>query len=101
MIDQVREFLASLTLTSALAYVLLAVNVVGLGLMFIDKQCARHHLWRIPERTLWLVAYCFGATGCSAGMWIFRHKTRKQPFFWLLPLLAVLQIAAVVWLYTL
>lgn len=99
--DAVRDFFASLTLDSALLYAVGAINLLGLLLMFVDKQCAKRHLWRVRERTLWFVAFCFGAVGCTAGMWLFRHKSRKPPFPWLLPLLAAVQAAALLWLYTL
>ena len=66
-----------------------------------DEADAKRHLRRVRERTLWFVAFCFGAVGCTAGMWLFRHKIRKPPFPWLLPLLAAVQAAALLWLYTL
>ncbi len=64
----------------------------------IDKHYATHHKWRIRESTLFLLSILFGAPGAVAGMIVFRHKTRKPRFRILLPLLAVLQIAVIVWI---
>ena len=47
----------------------------------VDKQKARKHQWRIPERTLILGSLFGGALGSFLGMMIFHHKTRK-PVFW-------------------
>ena len=37
-----------------------AVNLVAFALMGIDKQRAKKHLWRIPERTLFAAALVGG-----------------------------------------
>ena len=55
---------------------LIAVNLLGIALMGIDKQKARKRKWRIPERTLFLCALLGGSAGAWAGMYLFRHKTR-------------------------
>ena len=48
-------------------YVLLVlfvlVNLVAFALMGVDKQRARTHQWRVPEKTLFLAALLFGGTG--------------------------------------
>ena len=45
-------------------YVLLVlfvlVNLVAFALMGVDKQRARTHQWRVPEKTLFLAALLFG-----------------------------------------
>lgn len=64
----------------------------------IDKYCAVNHKWRIRESVLYLLSLLFGATGSALGMMIFRHKTRKTGFRILIPLLAAVQIAFIVWL---
>ncbi|MFX7804552.1 DUF1294 domain-containing protein, partial [Acinetobacter baumannii] len=46
---------------------------------------------RIPERTLLLLALIGGTPGAYAGRWLFRHKTRKQPFVGRLHAIAVVQ----------
>ena len=70
-------------------YLLVIVAFVVMGL---DKWKARHHAWRIPERTLWFLALFFGAPGACVGMIVFHHKTRKPAFFIGFPLLAIIEI---------
>ena len=45
-----------------------AVNLVAFALMGIDKQRAKKHLWRIPEKTLFLAVILGGGIGGTAGM---------------------------------
>ena len=86
-----------MTLEKLLFYYLLAINLVGFAIMGIDKYKARHNRWRIPERTLMLTAFLGGALGVWAGMTVFRHKTKHNLFVWGVPILLVLQIAALLY----
>ena len=71
---------------------LLLVNLAGLAAMGADKYKARHHQWRIPEKTLFLIAIVGGSAGSLAGMFLFHHKTRHLSFLIGMPLILVLQI---------
>lgn len=70
-----------------------AVNLLAFCLMGIDKHCARKHMWRIPEKALFLPAVLGGGIGGTAGMFYFRHKTKHWYFRIFFPLLAILQLA--------
>lgn len=59
---------------------LVAINVVGVLMMYVDKRKACLHRWRIPESTLWVVALLFGSFGTTLGMFWFHHKNRKPQF---------------------
>ncbi|KKK38312.1 membrane protein [Mesobacillus campisalis] len=72
----------------------LIMNLVGLLMMASDKQRARKGKYRISERQLWMVAILGGAAGMTAGMQMFRHKTKHVQFKWGLPVLAVIHVAA-------
>jgi len=48
--------------------------------MFIDKQRAIKHKWRISEYTLISLAIIGGSLGILFGMYTFRHKTKKSKF---------------------
>ena len=72
--------------------ILLLMSLVAFVVMGLDKWKARHHAWRIPERTLWFLALFFGAPGACVGMIVFHHKTRKPAFFIGFPLLAIIEI---------
>ena len=46
-----------------LVILLLLMNLAGFILMGVDKYKARHDRWRIPERTLMLIAALGGSVG--------------------------------------
>ncbi|MCI8352335.1 MAG: DUF1294 domain-containing protein [Clostridia bacterium] len=75
---------------------LVVINLIAFLSMFIDKKKAKWGRWRIPENTLFLYAIFGGTIGSIAGMYTFRHKTKKPKFYVGMPALLVLQILAVV-----
>jgi uncharacterized membrane protein YsdA (DUF1294 family) len=77
----------------------LVMNIIGLFIMAIDKYKAKRYQWRIAEKTIWHVSFIGGAVGAAAGMYWFHHKTRHRAFRYGLPLLAVMEIVAYVWLF--
>lgn len=81
-----------------LAAYLLFINLIGFALMGIDKHKAKKHLWRIPEKTLFLAAILGGSVGTLAGMHTFHHKTRHWYFVIGMPAILILQAALVIWL---
>jgi uncharacterized membrane protein YsdA (DUF1294 family) len=74
-----------------LAIAFLLVSLIGFAAMGADKSRARRNQWRIPERTLLLLAAIGGAAGILLGMRVFRHKTRHPRFTVTVPLLLFLQ----------
>lgn len=74
------------------------MGVIAFSTYGIDKYRAKHDLWRIPEKTLLLLALLGGALGAYVGMKAFHHKTQHTKFKIIVPLLALIQIAAVFWL---
>ena len=59
---------------------LLAINLIGLLVMYIDKKKAKFGRWRIQEKTLLIIALIGGSIGTITGMYWFRHKTKKLKF---------------------
>lgn len=76
-----------------IAYLLL-INLAGFILMGLDKRRAVRHMWRIPERTLFIVALLGGSVGSILGMSAFRHKTKHKRFVFGMPAILILQLAA-------
>jgi len=74
------------------------LNLISLGAFGLDKHKAKAKGWRIPERTLLLLAL-FGPFGALAGMLVFRHKTRHTKFL-LVPLFALAQVLLFLYLFT-
>ncbi|MGG5460649.1 DUF1294 domain-containing protein [Clostridium sp. B9] len=70
---------------------LVGINLVALALMYIDKQKAKKHKWRISEDTLIGVSIIGGSIGALWGMHAFRHKTKHAKFTIGIPLILVLQ----------
>ena len=66
----------------------------------IDKSRAKRGVWRVPERTLFLLPLLGGSIGALLGMRIFRHKTKHWYFVWGIPTILLAQIALAVWIYT-
>lgn len=74
----------------------LVMNVAAFCLMGADKAKARRGAWRIPEKVLFLFAALMGGVGGTAGMLLFRHKTKHWYFRLFFPLLAAVQVIALV-----
>ncbi len=60
--------------------------------MAYDKRCAKAGKRRIPEKTLFIAAACFGGLGGVLGMVLCRHKTKHWYFKVFFPLMLVVQI---------
>ncbi len=78
---------------------IIAINLVGLILMGIDKRRARLQRWRIPERTLFIVSVLFGSIGVLVGMYLFHHKTKKLRFSIGIPVILIIQLLIVALLF--
>ena len=77
---------------------MVVMSVISFLMMGWDKRCAKRGSWRVSEKALFLSAILLGAVGGTIGMKVFRHKTKHWYFKVFFPALAVLQIAAAVWM---
>jgi len=75
---------------------LLLINAAAFMLMGLDKSKARQGRWRIPEKTLFGVAFVGGSAGILVGMLLFRHKTRHRSFTWGMPAILLIQACLIV-----
>lgn len=78
-------------LFAALAYITL-MNLIGFISMGVDKRRAVKHQWRIPEKTLFLIAFLGGSLGSVLAMHCFHHKTKAKPLSYLLPCCLILHV---------
>lgn len=86
-------------ITIVVIVVLLVTNLTAFFLMGYDKQCAKKNRRRVPEKTLFLTAGLFGGLGGTLGMYAFRHKTKHWYFKVFFPVLMILQIGIIVYLF--
>ena len=77
---------------------LVIINIIGFYIMWSDKRRAKWGKWRVPENTLFLITALGGGIGTIAGMYTFRHKTKKLKFTIGLPAILILEIILVVYL---
>ena len=71
---------------------LIVINLIAFLAMYVDKRKAKYGRWRIPEQTLFILALIGGSIGSIAGMYTFRHKTKKLRFSIGFPVILILQI---------
>ena len=77
---------------------LLAINVIAFLAMGIDKWKATTRPWRIPEQTLLSLVLLGGGIGGIAGMYTFRHKTKKPRFYIGFPAILIMEIVALIYI---
>jgi len=76
----------------AAAGALLVMNLITFIVYALDKHYAKTGHRRISERTLLLLALCFGSTGALFGLTVVRHKTKHVKFIVLVPLFLLLHV---------
>jgi len=80
---------------------LLVLNVFSFFTMFLDKNKSKNNSEkRIPEGLLFFMAAVFGSLGVYAGMFAFRHKTKKWYFLVGIPIIFIENISFLYLFYT-
>lgn len=79
---------------------LIIINIIAFIAMYIDKKRAKIGKWRIKEYTLFILALIGGSIGAIAGMYTFRHKTKKARFVIGFPAILIIQILLGFMIYT-
>lgn len=78
---------------------LIIINILSFVLYGIDKLKAIKKKERISEKTLILIGILGGSIGSLIGMNLFRHKTKKLKFIISLPLILIIHIIVVIYLF--
>ena len=71
---------------------LVILNLCTFFVFLWDKIRAKKGEWRVKESTILLLAAMGGTPAAFIARALFRHKTRKQPFGYILIAIAVAQI---------
>jgi len=71
---------------------LCAINISVFVFFGYDKIISGSRQVRVPEKLTFLGALAGGSAGLLLGIRLFRHKTRKTSFQWVLALILVAQI---------
>ena len=88
----------SRTLAIALTAYLAAINLAAFLVFGADKRRAKKHQWRVPEKTLFLLALLGGSLGAVCGMCAFHHKTQHRYFRYGLPAILFAHLALLLYL---
>lgn len=81
-----------MSLVQIVVIYLIIINILGFFAMGLDKHQAKMGNRRIPENTLFGFTLLGGGIGTIAGMYVFRHKTKKLKFKIGMPLILILEI---------
>ena len=71
---------------------IIGINILLFLAMGIDKYNSIHNLWRIPEKSIFLLAFLGGSIGGILGMILFHHKTKKWYFKLLFTIVLLINI---------
>ncbi len=75
------------------------MSLITFAVFGLDKYKAKADKWRTPEKTLFILAILGGGIGAFLGMQIFRHKTQHKQFVIGIPLIMILQLILIAWLW--
>ena len=79
---------------------IIVINIISFLFTGLDKFYAKNNMYRISEKSLFILAFILGAPGEYLAMQIFRHKTKHLKFVIGIPLLIILNIIITYFLVT-
>lgn len=74
------------------------INIITFLAMWIDKRRAVKGAWRTSEATLLTLVLLGGGIGGIAGMYIFRHKTKKLRFSVGFPAILIFETIVIIYI---
>lgn len=84
-------------MTLILLIIIGVMSLAAFAAFGLDKYKAKAGKWRIPERTLFLLALLGGGIGAFLGMKVFHHKTMHKQFVIGIPMIMVIQAVLLGW----
>lgn len=93
----IKEFLSNpINLKYTVCY-LIAINIFGFLITGIDKYKAKKDIGELQKKHYLQLHYFGGGIGTVAGMYLFRHKTKKMKFTIGLPTILITEICLVIY----
>ncbi len=80
--------------------VYIALSILTYLMFEKDKRAAENGRWRTKEETLHLLSLLGGWPGALFAQFTLRHKSRKQPFKFVLWVMVILNSSAFVWSFS-
>ena len=77
----------------------LVINLISFFTMWYDKKMAQKSMWRISEKTLFILAILLGGIGIIGGMYAFRHKTKHLKFTIGIPITILINIICIYYIF--
>ena len=74
-------------------------NVVTFFVYGIDKWKAKKFMWRVSEAALLGLAVVGGSIGAWLGMKVWHHKTQHKKFKYGVPVIIIIQLALICYLF--
>ena len=95
------DIILDLTKEQIIFGILVFLNIFAFIVMAIDKaRSRRSNDRRISEGMMFFLSAAFASFGVYAGMFVFRHKTKKWYFIFGIPLLMLENVATAYFLLT-
>ena len=88
----------SIMITVLIIY-LIVISLISIVVTCYDKAIAGKGIRRIPEATLLLLSALGGSVAMYITMQIIRHKTQHKKFMIGIPLIIVIQVVLVLFIY--
>lgn len=95
MFENVVDISSTFTMQNIIIY-LIIINIITFFVMWIDKRKAKKGKWRISEAALFILAILGGSIGGIAGIYTFRHKTKKHRFTIGFPAILIIEILIII-----
>ena len=73
----------------------LVISLIATVVTIYDKHCAKTNSWRVPEKVLILLSVFGGSAAMLVVMNLIHHKTRHLKFMLGIPVIIILQCAAI------
>ena len=75
------------------------MNIAAAVVTIKDKEAAKHKKWRIPEKTLFIVAALSGCITMYITMHLIHHKTKHKRFMIGIPVIFICEVFAAIGIY--